>query len=219
MSGATRMSESSAPLDLEGFLRLVPVSRETGVRLQRYLDLLAHWQGSINLVGAATLRDPWRRHILDAAQLDAHIPPMAGRITDFGSGAGIPGLVLSILGRPDVHLVESDARKCVFLREAARHCDAPVTVHRGRIESLDPWPTAIAVARALAPLDRLIELTIPYLTPSSVCFFMKGEGVTQELTQADKRWMMSASWLPSRSDPAGAIVRLEGLPHERIASA
>ncbi len=209
------MPEGIAPLDPDGFRQVVPVSRETSVRLGRYLDLLTRWQRSINLVGATTLEDPWRRHILDAAQLDSLIPPDAGRITDFGTGAGIPGLILAILGRSDVHLVESDSRKCVFLREAARLCEAPVTVHQGRIEALSPWPTAVAVARALAPLDRLVALAIPYLTPSSLCFFLKGKGAMQELTAAHKKWIMSAACLPSRSDPAGAILRLEGLPHER----
>ena len=209
------MPESGAPLHPDAFRQIIPVSRETCVRLGRYLELLTHWQRSINLVGATTLEDPWRRHILDAAQLDALIPPDAGRITDFGTGAGIPGLILAILGRADVHLVESDARKCVFLREAARLCEAPATVHHGRIEALSPWPTAVAVARALAPLDRLLPLAIPYLTPSSLCFFLKGRGATQELTAARKRWIMTAAYLPSRSDPEGAILRLEGLPHER----
>ncbi|MGE4220472.1 MAG: 16S rRNA (guanine(527)-N(7))-methyltransferase RsmG [Alphaproteobacteria bacterium] len=211
------MSEGAALLSFAAFQEAVPVSRETGVRLSRYIELLSRWQRSINLVGATTLEDPWRRHILDAAQLDSLIPSNAGRITDFGSGAGIPGLILAILGRVDVHLIESDARKCVFLREAARLCDAPVTVHQSRIET-QSWPTSVAVARALAPLDRLIALTIPYLTPNSLCFFLKGRGAKQELTEAEKRWIMPATCLPSRSDPAGAIVRLEGIPHERSAT-
>src|ERR1700723_3791270 len=81
-------------------------------RLGAYLDLLAKWNPKINLVGATTLTDPWRRHILDSGQIRAHLPADHTRLVDFGSGAGLPGLILAILGARDVHLIESDRRKC-----------------------------------------------------------------------------------------------------------
>src|SRR5215213_13399 len=108
------------PLTPEGLTALVPVSRETVERLGVYLDLLRRWQRTINLVAASTLADPWRRHILDSAQLIRFVPGDAARLVDLGSGAGLPGLVLAIMGLPDVHLIESDRRKAAFLREAAR---------------------------------------------------------------------------------------------------
>src|SRR6185437_12394358 len=89
-------------LGRDGFARLVPVSRETLERLEAYVALLAAWNRRINLVGASTMGDPWRRHILDSAQLVAHLPPRARVLVDLGSGAGLPGLVLAILGVPEV---------------------------------------------------------------------------------------------------------------------
>src|SRR5262245_58873059 len=117
------------PLGPEDIGQVLEVSRETLERLAVYVGLLRQWQRTINLVGPATLADPWRRHILDSAQLWAHLPGGARVLVDLGSGAGLPGLVLAILGAPDVHLIESDRRKAAFLREAARRVDAQARVH------------------------------------------------------------------------------------------
>ncbi|MGD9509059.1 MAG: 16S rRNA (guanine(527)-N(7))-methyltransferase RsmG, partial [Geminicoccaceae bacterium] len=108
---------------------ILGVSRETLERLQVYLDLLERWQRRINLIGKTTLADPWRRHIVDCGQLWRRWPVQSGRTVDLGSGAGLPGIILAILGSPEVHLIESDQRKAAFLREAARACDVQITVH------------------------------------------------------------------------------------------
>jgi len=97
------------------FAALTDVSRETMARLEAYLNLISRWQRAINLVGPATLSDPWRRHLLDSAQLLDHMPKAANAIYDLGSGAGLPGLVLAIMGQTNIHLVESDQRKAQFL--------------------------------------------------------------------------------------------------------
>jgi 16S rRNA (guanine527-N7)-methyltransferase len=133
------------------------VSRETLDRLQVYLDLLARWQSRINLVGPATLADPWRRHILDCAQLWRFWPTGAQTLADLGSGAGLPGLVLAVMGAPTVHLIESDQRKAAFLREASRACGVAVTVHAQRSEAIPPlarargiWTMSTAIAGSLS---------------------------------------------------------------------
>ena len=120
----------------EEFVEQCPVSRETLDRLTVLADLLARWTQRINLVSKSTLPDLWRRHILDSAQLAAHVPPGSRTMVDLGSGAGFPGLVLAAITDLDIHLVESDARKCAFLREAARSMGRQVTVHNTRIEKL-----------------------------------------------------------------------------------
>src|SRR5579871_1507956 len=109
------MSEPET-LTPESFAEILRVSRETLARLQTYVDLLTRWNTKINLVGADTLADVWRRHILDSGQLVRHIDRSVRSLVDLGSGAGLPGLVLAILGVPDVHLIEADQRKAAFLR-------------------------------------------------------------------------------------------------------
>src|SRR5689334_9867686 len=106
---------SNAVLSPEALAETLNVSRETLVRLRAYVDLLRRWNTRINLVGASTLADVWRRHILDSAQLIPHIDPAARTLVDLGSGAGLPGLILGILGVPEVHLIEADQRKAAFL--------------------------------------------------------------------------------------------------------
>jgi 16S rRNA (guanine527-N7)-methyltransferase len=193
------------PLSAEAFARSENVSRETLARLSLYLALLERWQKRINLVGGRTLEDPWRRHILDSAQLVGLIEGPV--LIDLGSGAGLPGLILAIL-RPDleVHLIESDARKCAFLREAARETAASATIHTTRVEAVAPFRADTVVARALAPLPQLLPLAARF-TPR-VCVFSKGEEVEQELTESRKDWKFDLERVPSRSDPRGVILRL-----------
>jgi 16S rRNA (guanine527-N7)-methyltransferase len=199
---------AAAPLSAEGFRRVVPVSRETAARLGLYLDLLARWNARINLVAASTLADPWRRHLLDCAQLLRLIPEGASRLIDLGAGAGLPGLVLALMGVEEVHLVESDQRKAAFLREAARATGARVTIHACRIEALPPAPFEVITARALAPLPRLLALAEPFIGPGTVCLFPKGARVAAELTAARKDWHMEVASRPSLADPSGTVLQL-----------
>ena len=125
-------------------------------RLEVFVDLLLRWQQRINLVSRASLADPWRRHVLDSAQLHAHIPPAARTLVDLGSGAGFPGLVLAILGGPQVHLVESNQRKCAFLGEANRLTEAGAVIRNVRIESLAGLAAAVVTANnVFAHIDDL----------------------------------------------------------------
>ena len=198
----------------EGFAEIVPVSRETLSRLEAYAGLLTRWSARINLVGRDTLADLWRRHILDSAQLLAFVPGHARSMVDLGTGAGLPGLVLAILGVPGVELVEADSRKCAFLREALRVTETAALIRSCRIEAVPRHPVDIVTARASAPLDRLLGLAEPFLASDSECLFLKGERVEEELTLARKDWTMPASQHQSRSDPRGVVLRLQQVARE-----
>jgi 16S rRNA (guanine527-N7)-methyltransferase len=200
---------SRALLDARGFAEIVPVSRETLSRLEAYAALLTRWSERINLVGRDTLGDLWRRHFLDSAQLRPLVPDGARSLVDLGSGAGFPGLVLAILGMSGVELVEAVSRKAAFLREAARVTEAKVMIRACRIAAVPPHPVDVVTARALAPLDRLIDLARPFLGADTVCLFPKGERAGQELTLARKSWTMSALLHQSVADPRGVVLRLQ----------
>ena len=168
----------------------------------------------MNLVSPDSLADMWRRHFLDSVQLVDHLDADAATLTDLGTGAGFPGMVLAIVAGHTTHLVESNARKCAFLREVARETGAPVTIHNARIEDLDPWPTDHIVARALAPLDRLLDFASRFPGTDGanppVCLFLKGKTAASELTQAQKVWNMRAQLADSLSDPSGCVLRVSG---------
>ena len=187
------------------------VSRETLDRLAVYLDLLERWNAAINLVGRSTLCDPWRRHVLDSGQLVRHLPSRPGVLVDLGSGAGLPGLILAIIGVAEVHLVEADGRKAQFLREAARATECRgVSVHARRIEALDLKADTLT-ARALAPLTRLLGLAEPLVHEKTRCLFLKGRSADEELTAARRQWTMRSSSQPSLVDPNSHVLILEGI--------
>jgi 16S rRNA (guanine527-N7)-methyltransferase len=185
------------------------VSRETLDRLTAYAGLLAKWNRRINLIGRGSEADLWRRHILDSAQLAPLIPKTAKTIADAGTGAGLPGLILSILNTSaSFALIEPDRRKAAFLREAIRASQSSAIVHEKRIEEVDLPSQDVVVARALAPLDRLLEMVEKLVSIHTVCIFPKGAGAEQELTEARTRWKMQVRQVPSRTDPAGRILVL-----------
>jgi 16S rRNA (guanine527-N7)-methyltransferase len=189
----------------------VDVSRETLERLKIYEALLRKWQSAINLVSRNSLEDVWRRHFLDSAQIFSLIPRPTTNLLDIGSGAGFPGLVLAILGVPNVHLVDSDQRKCAFLREVSRETSTDVTILNARIEEVATGFFDVVTARGCASLTVLLKMAKPYLGPNSIAIFPKGRSVEEELTTAKKRWNMCYTMIPSVSDSAGMLVKLEGI--------
>lgn len=211
---------SASPMTREAFAATADVSRETSERLGRYADLLVKWQRRINLVSADTLGDLWRRHMLDSAQLLKLLPPEASSVADIGSGAGFPGLVLAILGIRQVHLIESDTRKCAFLAEAARAAGLDPghnpMIHRTRVEAIDGLRVDVVTARACAPLSKLLGYATPMLRADSVCLFLKGGRVEEELTEAEKTWRMEVERFPSLSDPSGTILRIHQVARVRL---
>lgn len=184
------------------------VPRGTIERLEIFVTLLLTWNKRINLISKSTELDIWRRHILDSVQLYPLIPQDCLSLVDLGSGAGFPGLVLSIMGVRGVRLVESDARKAAFLREAARVTLADAQVLNQRAEKVTPGPVDVITARALAPMPELLTLAQPFLGQKTTCLFLKGQHIEAELTQAHKMWRMQVDLRPSRSDPSGSVVRV-----------
>ncbi|HEC90137.1 MAG TPA: 16S rRNA (guanine(527)-N(7))-methyltransferase RsmG [Alphaproteobacteria bacterium] len=185
-------------------------------RLRAHVAVLERWRRKMNLVAAKSFEGVWRRHVLDSAQLAALIPPGAENIVDMGSGAGFPGLVLAAVIPARVTLIESNARKCAFLRQAAREMEVEAEIIHGRIEDIAESRVCeadIVTARALAPLDRLLALAGPLLRGSGkgpgFCLFAKGKTRQEELTIAEKHWKLSVTPTPSLSDPAGAILKVE----------
>jgi len=187
------------------------VSRETRDRLEALVNALGRWQKAINLVSRNTIEDVWVRHVLDSAQLAALIPDGTKTLTDLGSGAGFPGLVVAAL-RPDleVALIESDARKAAFLGEAARRMTLakPPKIVVGRIEAVAPAPADVITARALAPLGPLLAWADRHRTAPAICLFHKGKGWQAEVTEAMKEWDIPHQTFTSVTDLDAVILRI-----------
>ena len=170
-------------------------------RLEHYASLVVKWQRSVNLVANSTIPDLWTRHIWDSAQLVplviAHRRAAPLRILDIGSGAGFPGLILSILTDAEIHLVESDQKKCIFMNNVIRECGLTARTHNARLETLDDQKADIVTARALASMDKLMALLDHQLRPGLRCLFLKGRHVQDELAAlndwANLRWQLHPS--------------------------
>jgi len=192
----------------------IEVSRETTEKLEKYHELLLKWQKAINLVSNNTLEDAFTRHFLDSVQLINYIENKDIKLVDMGSGAGFPGLVLAILGVREVHLVESDSRKCQFLKNVSRETGLTnVTVHNKRIEDCEIDSADLFSARALASLDKLFSMvfTIKGENNQKSCLFLKGEKLEQEIADSLKEYSFEYDIYPSISDEKGKIIKISQL--------
>ena len=201
--------------DKAAALSLTPVSRETESRLDRYVELLREWQAKTNLIAPSTLPTLWTRHIANSLQL-LRFAPSARVWIDIGSGGGFPGVVLAcaLADVPEawVHLIERNAKKAAFLREALRVTGAPGVVHAKGIEDIvDSIPERIdcVTARAVAPLHQLLGFAEPLLRRGAKALFLKGQDVEAELTEATKYWSIKPILHSSLTGGQGWIVELD----------
>jgi 16S rRNA (guanine527-N7)-methyltransferase len=203
----------------EELSRVFSVSRETVDRLKIYESVLRKWQRAVNLVAPATLPDVWTRHFADSLQIAKLVPGSAKTLVDIGSGGGFPGLVLAAhfadSEGPAVTLVESDQRKCAFLREAARSMEISVDILSTRIENDANLKALVGVdvvtARALAPLGRLLSLVAPFVSGETSCIFMKGRDADREIEEASQSWRFDTRTQLSVTDTQAKIVVIRQL--------
>lgn len=222
----------------EDFAAAFGASKETVDRLAAYAALLRQWQQTINLVAPSTLDDVWHRHFADCAQV-LSIASCARTWVDLGSGAGFPGLVVAVLlaapsprlqgedrgqgqpqgATPRVTLIESNTRKCAFLREVVRKTGissrVPVEILSTRIEQAATQASLrapdVVSARALAPLSKLLDLAAPLFGARTVGLLLKGQDAQAELRAAEKTWDFNAELVASRTDPGGRIIVIRNL--------
>src|SRR6266567_669827 len=222
---AKQMNSPILPADKAAALALTPVSRETEARLDRYVALLLDWQAKTNLVAPSTLPILWTRHISDSLQL-LSLAPKAKTWVDLGSGGGFPGAVLAcaLAETPgaNIHLVERNAKKAAFLREALRVTGSAGTVHLadiGDIVDRIAGRVDCVTARALAPLHQLIGFAEPLLGKGAKALFLKGQDVEAELTETTKYWNIKPLLHSSRTGGHGWIVELDRVERRNSSAA
>jgi len=201
---------------IKEFRKRFNVSRETMDRLRLYDDLLRKWNPAINLVSAATLPNLWNRHFTDSAQAYFIAARDSGHWTDLGSGGGFPGAVVAILAlefSPRLHVtcIDSDVRKCEFIRTLSRNLEIPIAVHSRRIEDVPPQNAGCVSARALAPLPRLLGLVHRHISETGIAVLHKGARASAEIEAALELWRFGVERHPSISSPESFILRIRGL--------
>jgi 16S rRNA (guanine527-N7)-methyltransferase len=199
-------------LDKERALAIVPLSRETEQRMSIFVELIGRWRQTTNLISPSSLRRIWTRHIADTAQL-TYLAPQAVKWVDLGSGNGFPGLVVAICLASDplasVHCIESDRRKCAFLREVAHATGAPAEIHCTRAEFLADLPIGaidVVTARALASFPRTLQLSLPAIRQGAIGIFPCGRSSESTMRVEAQRRGLAIEAIPSLLDPHCKIV-------------
>ena len=192
------------------------VSRETFEKLKLYHQSLIEWQGKMNLVSNSTLDTAWERHFADSAQLYKLIPENAKTMVDIGSGAGFPGMVLAIMaeGRTPylkVTLVESIAKKTLYLKRVKEITNTDVNILNRRIENLKEKTFDVITARAVINLKDLLGYAHPLFRKNSICIFPKGKSHKEEIELARKEWFFDIETVPSEVSDESVILIIRNL--------
>jgi len=190
------------------------ISPQVLIRLQEYVKLLREWRLVTNLLSSEALDDVWFRHIEDCLVL-IRLAPEAKCWLDIGAGAGLPSVVVAChlvdVQGACVYSVDSDGRKCVFLREVARRLELPLRVYNRRAESLSPaeiWPVDVLTARAFATLPKILGIAKPFVTAGAVALLQRGKTATSELDEIDNN-CYSCESVPSMSGGGGTIFHIK----------
>jgi 16S rRNA (guanine527-N7)-methyltransferase len=191
---------------------------ETLARAEAYAALLADDGVVRGLIGPREAPRLWERHLVNCAVLAEGIP-VGSDVCDIGSGAGLPGMVLAIV-RPDlrVTLVEPLLRRTTFLDETVAGLGLDnVEVVRARAEDLHGVRDfSVVTSRAVAPLDRLLDWSMPLVAPGGALLAMKGSRAAEELAAAGAQLRQHAAGAASVEtygvgtvDPPTIVVRVE----------
>ena len=183
-------------------------------QIDHYISLLLKWQKHINLISPETIDIIQERHVNDSKALLSLIP-MDKKILDIGSGGGFPGMILGIYGYK-INLLDSDYRKCIFLKEVARSLNLThVTVHNCRIEEYSGDMPDIITSRALASVGKLLSfLTIVSRETELEGFFHKGEKWEEEIKDAEKKWIFDKEVFSNPN--GGVILRIRNVSHIKM---
>lgn len=192
------------------------VSRETLDKLYGLAALLERWNPRINLVSKSTLPQLWTRHLADSAQLMDLVEHPVDHWADLGSGGGFPGLVVGILASERnsprrLTLVESDGRKCAFLRTVIRETGITAEVRPARIEDIPALNADVLSARALAPLTELLPFAEQHLATTGIALFQKGAAWRKEVDDAQRKWNFTYHVDKSITEIGPVILTIKGV--------
>ena len=201
---------------MERLIEKYNVSRETFLKLKTYETSLIEWQKKFNLVSKNSLPDAWNRHFLDSAQLIKYVPKNAKTLYDFGSGAGFPGMVLSILANdkmPDlkITLIESIKKKTLYLNAVKSLCSVNVDIINDRIENLKLPKADVITSRAMCNLSDLLQYAYKLSNTKTTMIFPKGKSYQKELEAANKKWKFNIKIEENKISSEGVILVINNL--------
>lgn len=199
------IKKAAAFAEIQKFLELTQSQIKS---LEDFVLLLLSENDNFNFIGKSTIENLWQRHVLDSAQLLRFIPNKNIKFADFGTGAGFPGVILSILGVREIHLIEKSFRKSEFLRRAKLFSKNRIFIHQSKLEDLTKLEFDCVVSRALAPLDQLLNYTQNFLKKDGYCLFLKGKNLPAEIDLAKKSFQFEYELHASLTSDESNIIKV-----------
>ena len=180
-------------------------------KLDFYLSSIIKHNKYTNLVGKSTIENIWDRHVLDCLQLTKHITNKKLRIIDLGTGAGLPGMLLSITGYQKILMVDSVKKKTDFVRKIIKDLSLTAKIQNKRIETPPTPQHDIVVSRALAPLVKLLTYARLYSNKNTTSLFLKGKNAISEIDIASKKFFFEFEKIKSLSSDEGCILKINNI--------
>ena len=184
-------------------------------KIDFFLSKIINHNKHTNLVGRSTLENIWDRHVLDCLQLSTYINNKKLKILDMGTGAGLPGILLSILGYSNVLMVDSVRKKTEFVKGIIEGLSLSAKTTNKRIEKLLIPKQDIVVSRALAPLSKLLTYALIHSNTKTTSLFLKGRNVNNEINMAKKKYFFDFKIYKSISIGEGFVLKINKIKKKK----
>jgi len=175
-------------------------------KLNEYKKILISENEKMNLIGISTLEDFDERHFLDCIQINQYLPNRNKTVMDVGTGAGLPGIILSIIGFHNLHLVEKSPKKSVFLENCKLRLNLNYHVHNKPVADLSSPSIDYITARAFAPIEKIISSTKKLINKKTKFILLKGKTYLSELETINTQKYIWETYSSITSDQSKIIV-------------
>jgi len=198
-------------LNKEEVIKNYNLQKEEIKKIDIYIRELKKHNATTNLVGASTLLNPWERHICDSLQIMSVIKNKNKTILDMGTGAGLPGVVLSIIGYNHVTMVDSKIKKTNFVEHALKLLNLKGAVVNSRLENLKKQNFDYITSRALSSLNNLFNYSLLFSNKNTTLVFLKGRNVNNEIIEAKKNFSFDFKIFKSKTSGDGNLITINKL--------
>ena len=177
-------------------------------KLSEYKKLLLDANQHMNLIGKSTIEDFDQRHFLDCIQIHEYMNEKNNLTIDLGTGAGLPGILLSNIGYKNLHLVEKSPKKSAFLEDCKVRLGLDCTIHNQPLAEVSLSNAKYIVARAFAPISKILNFTKLMVTDQTLYVLLKGRSYLEELKLVSNK---SFNWkhFPSITSDESRIIVLQ----------
>ena len=180
-------------------------------KIEFFITSIINYNQHTNLVGKSTIENIWDRHVLDCLQLTKYINNKKLKILDLGTGAGLPGVLLSITGYQKVLMIDSVKKKTDFVKKVIKDLSLSAKIQNKRIEKTPISRHDIIISRALAPLVKILTYARLYSNKNTTSLFLKGRSVNNEINNAMKRFFFDFEKIKSLSSGDGCILKIKNI--------